>query len=173
VVQVGSPLFTVVDPRSLRLEASVPAGAIGRLKVGTPVEFRISGVERRMTGRIDRINPVVDSATRQVRIYASLPNVEESMVAGLFAEGRVTTDTKRAVAVPITAVDNRGTSPALHLVKGGRVREARVQLGIRDEVSELVEVVSGVAPGDTVLLGSAQGVSVGSRIRVLEEEAAR
>jgi hypothetical protein len=95
------------------------------------------------------------------------------MVAGLFAEGRVTTDTKRAVAVPITAVDNRGTSPALHLVKGGRVREARVQLGIRDEVSELVEVVSGVAPGDTVLLGSAQGVSVGSRIRVLEEEAAR
>lgn len=173
VVQVGAELYTIVDPRRLRLEASVPAGEIERLKIGTPIEFAVAGTDRRVTGRIDRINPVVDPSTRQVRIYASVPNADLAFTAGLFAEGRVATTTKRAVAVPITAVDNRGTSPVVHRVKAGRVVETPVQLGLRDEVAEMVEIRSGIAAGDTVLLGSAQGVAPGTRVRVLEEEAQR
>ena len=171
VVQVGAALFSIVEPSRLRLEASVPAEQIGRLRIGTEVEFTVNGVDRRITGRIERINPVVDPATRQVRIYVTIPNVDQALVAGLFAEGRVATDTKRAVAVPLSAVDSRGNTPTLHLVKLGRVTESPVQLGVRDEAAELVEVVAGAADGDTVLLGSAQGVTPGSRIRVLQEEA--
>ncbi len=173
VVQVGAALFTIVNPRSLRLEAAVPAEQIGRLRPGTPVEFTVSGLDRRITGRIQRINPVVDPATRQVRIYVSIPNLDQSLAAGLFAEGRVATDTKRAVAVPVTAVDSRGTTPSLHLVKRGQVAQVPVRLGVRDEVAELVEVLSGVAEGDTVLLGSAQGLTPGSRVQVLRQEARR
>ena len=127
----------------------------------------------RITGRIERINPVVDPTTRQVRIYVSIPNVNQGLAAGLFAEGRVATDTKRAVAVPVGAVDSRGTSPTVHLIKQGRVTEVAVRLGVRDEAAELVEVVSGVAEGDTVLLGSAQGLTSGSRVQVLRQEARR
>ena len=173
VVQVGAPLFTIVDPRRLRLEASVPANEIGRLRIGTSVEFTVTGTERRVTGRIDRINPVVDPATRQVRIYATIPNADQGFVAGLFAEGRVATDTKRAIAVPLTAVDSRGTNPVVHRVTAGRVVEVPVRLGVRDEAAEMVEIQSGIAAGDTLLLGSAQGIAPGSKVRVLEEEARR
>jgi RND family efflux transporter MFP subunit len=171
VVQLGAALFSIVDPRRLRLEASVPAEEIGRLRHGTEVEFTVTGVDRRITGHIERINPVVDSTTRQIRIYVAIPNLDEALVAGLFAEGRVATDTKRAVAVPVGAIDSRGTTPKVHLIKRGRVAEAEVQPGVRDEAAELVEIQAGVAAGDTVLLGSAQGVTLGSRIRVLQEEA--
>jgi RND family efflux transporter MFP subunit len=171
VVQVGAALFTIVDPTRLRLEASVPAEQIGRLRSGTEVEFTVNGLGRRITGRLERINPVVDPATRQVRIYVTIPNVDQALVAGLFAEGRVATDTKRAVAVPLNAIDSRGNAPTLHLLKAGRVTESPVQLGVRDEAAELVEVLAGAADGDTVLLGSAQGVTPGSRVRVLQEEA--
>jgi hypothetical protein len=82
-------------------------------------------------------------------------------------------DTKRAVAVPVTAVDSRGTTPVLHLLKAGRVKEVQIKLGVRDEVAEMVEVLSGLANGDTVLLGSAQGITEGNRVRVLQEEAGR
>jgi RND family efflux transporter MFP subunit len=170
---VGAALFSVVDPTRLRLEASVPAEQIGRLRNGTEVEFTVNGLDRRITGRIERINPVVDPATRQVRIYVAIPNVDQALVAGLFAEGRVATDTKRAVAVPLSAIDSRGNAPMVHLLKGGRVTESPVQLGVRDEAAELVEVLAGAADGDTVLLGSAQGVTPGSRVRVLREEAGR
>jgi membrane fusion protein, multidrug efflux system len=169
VVQVGGGMFTVVDLRTLRLEATVPVEEIGRLRVGSPVEFGISGFNRRFTGRIERINPAVDSTTRQVRIYVAIPNSEESLVAGLFAEGRVATDARQAIAVPTSAVDRRGTAPVIHRVKEGKVQIAPVELGVQDEVAELVEVHSGVAQGDTVLLGSAQAVTEGTPVRVSGE----
>jgi RND family efflux transporter MFP subunit len=173
VVQVGAELFRIVDLGSLRLEASVPAAEIDRLKVGMPVEFGVSGYDRRFTGRVERINPSVDPATGQVRIYVSIPNEEQSLVAGLFAEGRVATDEKKAVAVPLAAVDQRGTTPLLHVIKGGKVKNLPVRLGVRDESTDLVEVASGVISGDTVLLGSAQGVIEGATIRIIEEDASR
>lgn len=171
VVQVGTALFTIVDPSSLRLEATVPVEELSRLKAGTPVEFTVSGYDRRFTGRIERINPAVDPATRQVRIYVGIPNVEQTLVSGLYAEGRVTTDARRAVALPLSAVDHRGTAPVIHRLKGGRVEVSPVQLGVRDEATEMVEIHAGVARGDTVLLGTAQGIAEGSSVRITQEQA--
>jgi RND family efflux transporter MFP subunit len=173
VVQVGAPMFTLVDLRTLRLEASVPVEDLGRLRQGSPVEFGVSGFDRQFRGRIDRINPAVDSATRQVRIYVTVPNAEETLVAGLFAEGRVATDARRAVSVPLSAVDRRGTAPVIHRVKSGKVDVVTVQLGVTDEAAELIEVSAGLAQGDTVLLGSAQGVTPGTAVRVTQDEVRR
>jgi RND family efflux transporter MFP subunit len=173
VVQVGTEMFTIVDLRTLRLEATVPVEELGRLRQGSPVEFGVTGFDRQFTGRIERINPAVDPATRQVRIYVNVPNPERSLVAGLFAEGRVATDARRAVAVPVSAVDRRGTAPVIHRVKGGKVDVVSVQLGVSDEAAELVEVSAGLAQGDTVLLGSAQGVTPGTAVRVTQDEVRR
>ena len=172
VVQVGAGLFTIVDLSSLRLEATVPVEEIDRLKVGAPVEFSVSGYDRRFSGRIERINPAVDPTTRQVRIYVVIPNAEQSLVAGLYAEGRVATDARRAVAVPASAVDRRGTAPVIHRLKGGKVEVVPVRLGVRDEATELVEIHSGLTPGDTVLLGSAQGIAEGAPVRITQEQEA-
>jgi RND family efflux transporter MFP subunit len=169
VVQIGGAMFTIVDLRTLRLEATVPVEEIGRLHVGTPVEFGVSGFDRRITGKIERINPAVDPATRQVRIYVSIPNDQQSLVAGLFAEGRVSTDSRRAVAVPVSAVDRRGTAPVIHRIKGGKVDVVPVELGVQDEAAELIEIHSGIAKGDTVLLGSAQAITQGSAVRITQD----
>ena len=115
----------------------------------------------------------MDPATRQVRIYVVIPNAEQSLVAGLYAEGRVATDARRAVAVPSSAVDRRGTAPVIHRLRGGKVEVVPVRLGVSDEATELVEIHSGITPGDTVLLGSAQGVTEGAAVRITEEEASR
>lgn len=173
VVQTGAELFRIVDLGSLRLEATVPAAEIDRIKAGMPVEFGVSGYERRINGKIERINPSVDPATGQVRIYVAIPNEQQALVAGLFAEGRVATDARRAIGVPLAAVDQRGTAPLLHVIKGGRVKHLPVRLGVRDESSDLVEIASGITAGDTVLLGSAQGVVEGAAVRVSEEDARR
>ncbi|HXE58705.1 MAG TPA: hypothetical protein VNK43_11945, partial [Gemmatimonadales bacterium] len=69
-------------------------------------------------------------------------------------------------AVPLAAVDERGTTPALHRIRRGRVERVPVRLGLRDDVAERVIVESGVAAGDTVLLGSAQGLTEGTEVRV-------
>ncbi|MDQ3223277.1 MAG: efflux RND transporter periplasmic adaptor subunit, partial [Gemmatimonadota bacterium] len=170
VVQSGALLYTVIDPRTMQLEATVPADQLQAIKVGTPVEFTVAGYgSRRFKGRIDRINPAVDPATRQVRIYVTIPNQDEGLVAGLFTEGRIESQRKRALAIPVTALDPRGTSAEVQRLTNARVQRVRVELGIRDLAAEMVEVVRGLAAGDTVLLGSAQGLADGTVVRIQRE----
>lgn len=167
VVQPGGALFTVVNPATMRLEASVPADQLAEVHVGAPVEFTVNGYPgRHFTGRVTRINPVADPSTRQVRIIVSLPNEGGVLVGGLFADGNVSSEVRTAPVVPVAAVDERGLHPSVMLVKGGQVTKADVDLGIRDASAETVEIRSGVAPGDTVLLGAARGISPGTPIKV-------
>ena len=167
VVSVGTALFTVVDPSTMRLEATVPAEELGDLATGMPVRFTVSGYEgRNFTGEIRSINPIVDPATRQVRILVALPNAERTLVGGLFAEGRVSAETRTGVVVPRGAVDVRGLRPAVMRLKGGRVEKSEVELGIEERATERFEITRGVAAGDTLLLGSAQGITPGTVARV-------
>ena len=136
-------------------------------KYRLPVEFGVSGyTDRRFTGRVTRVNPTADPATRQVRIIASIPNAGNALVGGLFAEGRVATEIRNAPVVPIVAVDERGVRPSVMRVKHGRVERVEIELGLRDEQTETVEVRSGVVPGDTLLLGTARGLTPGTPVKV-------
>ncbi|HEX5633651.1 MAG TPA: efflux RND transporter periplasmic adaptor subunit, partial [Gemmatimonadales bacterium] len=90
VVQPGAALFTVVDPTSMRIEASVPAAQLGAVRVGVPATFTVSGYpDRVFSGKIVRINPTADPTTGQVRVVVSIPNDRATLVGWLFAEGRV------------------------------------------------------------------------------------
>ena len=167
VVQPGTALFTVVDPSSMRLEASVPAEQLASIRIGVPVDFTVSGYPgRQFVGRITRINPTADPTTRQVRIYVSIPNEGRALVGGLFANGRMSTATKMGLVVPQSAVDVRGSIPSVMRVKQGKVEKVQVQIGLTDKTSETIEILSGVQPGDTLLLGAAQGITPGTLIRV-------
>ncbi len=167
IVQPGSALFTVVDPTQMKLEASVRAEELSELRVGAPVEFSVNGYPgRSFTGRIERINPVADPATRQVRITVEIPNAEGRLVSGLFAEGRVASETRAGLVVPVTAVDVRGLQPSVTRIKNGRTEKVTVELGLRDEATERLEIRSGLALGDTLLLGAAQGIGTGTPVRV-------
>ena len=167
VVSPGGAMFTVVNPASMRLEASVPANQLSAIRVGLPVEFSVTGYPNRVfAGRITRVSPTADPATRQVGIVATIPNAGNTLVGGLFAEGRVASETRTAPVAPVSAVDERGLRPIAMRVKNGRVERVDVQLGIRDETHEIVEIRLGLTPGDTVLLGAARGVSPGTPITV-------
>jgi RND family efflux transporter MFP subunit len=164
VVAPGAALFTVIDPRSLRVEASVPATALGDVRVGAPVTFTVNGADRTLEGRVTRVSPMVNAQTRQVGIQATVPNSAGALVAGLFVEGRVSSQKRVGVLVPEQAVDQTGIAPNVMRLRGGKVEKVEVQVGLRDDAAELLEITSGLASGDTVLLGAARGISVGSSV---------
>jgi RND family efflux transporter MFP subunit len=167
VVSPGTALFTVVDPASMQLEASVPADALAQVRVGMPVEFKVNGYPNRtFSGRITRVNPTADPATRQVKIVAAIPNAGNTLVGGLFAEGRVASEARTVPMVPLAAVDERGLRPTVVRLKNGKIDKVEVGLGIRDPAAETVEITNGVAPGDTLLLGAARGISPGTPVKV-------
>jgi membrane fusion protein, multidrug efflux system len=174
IVQSGGSLLSVIVPTSLRLEGSVPVEDIGAVKPGTEVGFTVSGFERRsFRGKIERVSPVVDPTTRQVRVIVSIANEGRALVAGLFADGRVATERRQAVVVPRAAIDNRGIRPLVVRLKGGRIERLEVETGLQDRVNERVEVRRGVAPGDTVLMGGAAGLAPGTPATVRVDPATR
>jgi membrane fusion protein (multidrug efflux system) len=167
VVTPGTALFTVVDPGSMQLEASVPAEALSQVRVGMPVDFKVNGYPNRtFTGRVTRVNPTADPTTRQVKILASIPNAGNTLVGGLFAEGRVSSEARTGPMVALGAVDERGLRPSVVRLRNGKIEKVEVGLGLRDAAAEAVEITSGLAPGDTVLLGAARGISPGTPVKV-------
>ena len=166
VVTPGTALFTIIDPSSMRLEASVPSDALGALKVGAPVQFTVRGYESPFEGRIERISPQADPTTRQVPIFVGVTNAGGRLVSGLFAEGRVVTASAEGLVVPLAVVNTGENQPWVLRVTAGKTEKISVTLGLRDERTERVQIVSGVNEGDVLLLGSAQGISPGTAVTI-------
>lgn len=166
VVTAGTELFTIIDPSSMRLEASVPSEQLGQLRVGATVLFDVRGYDQAFQGRIERISPAADPVTRQVPIFVALPNTGGRLVAGLYAEGRVVVESATGLVVEENAVNTTATPAWVLRVRDGKTERVEVTLGIRDPRSERVQIVSGVDEGDVLLRGPAQGIAPGSEVLV-------
>lgn len=166
----GKPVLELVDTRVLQLSASVPTEWLGGLAIGRPVTLTVARMDSsRVAGRISRINPTADPATRQIQIYVDVPNPRETLVGGLFVSGRVVTrEAANVVAVPSAAVRYEGESrtPYVYVVAGGRIGRRQARVGITDDAAGLTEITQAVAAGDTVVIGPIEGLADGTPVAI-------
>ena len=174
IVTSGSHLFTIIDPSTMRLHATVPSESLGMLATGTAVRFRVRGYpDRRFEGRIERIVPAADPTTRQIPIVVAIPNPGGKLVANLFAEGRVQAHSKEALAVPLSAISDTEGETTARVVRDGKVEVVPVQVGVKDEMAERAEVVQGLKAGDLVLTGAARELAAGTLVEAQSPSEAR
>ncbi|BCS34288.1 nodulation protein NolF [Luteitalea sp. TBR-22] len=173
VVAPGTALYTIVDPTSIQLEASVPSESLAAVRVGAQVTFQVRGYpDQAFTGRIERVSPTADPTTRQVPIWVTVDNRSGRLVAGLFADGRVTQEERRGLVLPLSVIADPETQPSVLRIRGGKVEKVSVRLGLVDAQNERAEVVEGLADGDVLLTGVAQGVTPGTQVRVTDRSQA-
>jgi hypothetical protein len=79
----------------------------------------------------------------------------------------VDAETRHGVIVPLGAVDETGPTATVTRIRDGKAERVTVTLGIRQSEAELVEVRSGVAEGDVLILGAAKTLSPGTPVRVV------
>jgi hypothetical protein len=97
----------------------------------------------------------------------TIPNEGGRLLGGLFAEGRVVSQSADGLVVPVNAVNTADTAaPWVLRVKDGKTEKATVALGLADPRSERVQIVTGLDEGDTLLRGAAQGITPGTRVQV-------
>ena len=151
--QVGKELLKVIDPSSLRFEGLVSADSIGEVVTGQPVWFRIHGFgERDFTGKVTRVNPSANVTTRQVEVLVSFDDTKQQPnVAGLYAEGRVETQSTSTLALSTATVVREGDNSYAWVVKEGKLRKVALTLGERDARTGAYAIKSGLAEGDQVL----------------------
>jgi RND family efflux transporter MFP subunit len=168
VVASGTPIVTIIDPSSMRLEALVPSDQIAKVRPGARVQFTVRGIPNQaFTGTVERFSPTADPVTRQISIFVKLPNVGGKLIAGLFAEGRIEAETRKGLVAPLGAIDETGAVPTATRIKDGKAERVTVELGVRQTERELVEVTKGLSDGDVLIVGSAKGVATGTPVHVV------
>ncbi len=166
VAALGSALFTVIEPSTLRLEGAIPADQAGQAPVGATVRFVVQGMgSRAFTGTVERVSPSVDATTRQIPVLVTIPNQDGTLLAGLFAEGRVAAETHSGLVLPADALDG----DHVLRVNSGKIEQITVELGITDAERDRVEIKSGLSAGDQVLVGAARSLPVGAAVNVRTE----
>src|SRR5690606_18911001 len=131
------------------------------------VLFEVRGYpERLFEAFITAIAPAADPVTRQIGFLVEIPNDEGQLVAGLFAEGRLTTSRREVLTVPMAAVNDRGEVSTVDRIADGVVERVPILLGERDPRSELVEVLEGLEAGDLLVLRTVTPVPPGTPVAV-------
>jgi membrane fusion protein, multidrug efflux system len=168
----GASLFTVVRSDVLELAAAVPARQANAVQVGQTVHFMADG--RVFDGRVARVSPTVDPATRSVTVYVQVPNTSNALKGGTFATGRVVSRTVAgALVVPSSAVRQSpedGRSFVYRIASNRSLDVASVQLGIVDERTGVAEVLQGLTEGDRVIVGNVGTLGRGMQVIVAGEE---
>ena len=172
IIESGNVLFELLDPATMYVEGSVPSSEVAAVHVGAPVELSVTGYPgRTFTGHIERVSPSADPSTRQIPVFIAIANRDGKLVAGLFAEGRVAQSVAPSLLVPDAALDRTG-EPTVVRFAAGRLERRSVQTGRRDSNGTLVEVQSGLALGDTVVLGVSPSIRSGTAARVSDAKPA-
>lgn len=157
----GQPMFTMEKDGALELRADVAEADLQRLAQGQAARLTAVGLDGSFSGTIHLVEPAIDTATRLGR--ARIEIVEDARLrTGMFVEAEITVASRTALAVPVTAVGSDGTDATVMRVKDGVVERVVVTTGIRD--GGHIEVVSGLAEGDLVVVKAASFVRQGDRI---------
>lgn len=150
--QVGKELLKVIDPRSMRFEALIAADHVGEVQPGQNVSFRVNGYgEQEFAGRVRRVNPAANPTTRQVEVLVDFVGDKQPHLAGLYAEGRLETNTRTTLTIPASAVVRDGDRASAFRVAGAKLQKVPLTLGDRDPRTGEFAIAKGLAEGDRVL----------------------
>ena len=160
----GDALFRIIADGAVDLDAEVPEQSIARLRLGMSARLRLPGVQDDVDGSVRLISQEVDKASRTGKVRIALTPGAPARI-GSFASGEISIAHSAGVGVPASAVQRDSGGARLLVVHDGVVEQRRVAPGIAD--GDVLEIVSGVAPGETVIARAAAFLRPGDRVRAI------
>ncbi len=168
LIQAGTsgqarPVVRISENDRLRLDFPVSVSYASQIAVGDPVEIRLDGTERTLAGHIARSTLRIAADTRTMEAEVEVANPDLKLIPGMYATAVLQVGRRPgALAVPVEGVSG-GNAPTAYVIgPDGRVEERKVTLGI--ETPGYYEVLSGLALGDRVIVGSRAGIAPGQRV---------
>jgi membrane fusion protein (multidrug efflux system) len=162
-------IATLSDVDPVKLDFTVPEKHAGVLRSGDRVGFAVQGSERRFEGTIYAIEPGVDPVSRSLRVRARCANPDRVLVPGSFASvDLVLHSVDDALTVPSIAVIPELGGKKVFVYEDGAAQPRQVETGIRAE--DKVEITSGLAAGDRVIVTGIMQLQPGLEVEVVRSE---
>ncbi|SCW39139.1 membrane fusion protein, multidrug efflux system [Sphingobium faniae] len=170
IISAGTPIATISDISRIKLDFTVPETQLSLIRQGQPIRAASAAwPDRPFTGTIATIDPVVDPATRAVRVRAILPNPDQALKPGMLLTVSVIAREHRSLAVPELAVVGDGEQRSIFIVQDGKAKRTDVRTGVRQ--NGLVEILDGVKPGQIVVTDGVVKLTDGAPVQVEGDKA--
>ncbi|OFW02008.1 MAG: hypothetical protein A3I61_00625 [Acidobacteria bacterium RIFCSPLOWO2_02_FULL_68_18] len=164
-VSPNAPVVDVVDIARVRLVANIIEKDLRQVQPGDETRVEVDAFPGEMfRGRIARLSPVLDPATRTAPMEIEIPNPGFRLKPGMYARVTITTDARKdALVVPSNAVvDYNGRRGVFVMADGETATFRPVRVGI--EESEAIEILEGADEGDRVVTTGAAALRDGDRV---------
>ncbi|HTM04826.1 MAG TPA: efflux RND transporter periplasmic adaptor subunit [Vicinamibacterales bacterium] len=162
-----APIVEVVDVSTVRLVANIVEKDLRQLKPGNSAGVQVDAFPgETFQGRIARISPILDPATRTAPIEIEIPNPASRLRPGMYARVGITVDSKKdTLVVPVNAmVDLGGRRGVFTPLPDNTAAFRVVQVGL--ENGDVTEVLGGLQEGDRVITTGAASLRDGDRIQL-------
>jgi RND family efflux transporter MFP subunit len=165
LVNPNTPLIQLVNLSTMVTQGNVPERSIGKLRVGNETTVTVDAIpDHPFTGRVARISPVLDAATRSALIEIDIPNPNRELKAEMFARIRLDLgSTREATLIPRDGLVYRGQQPGVYVVEGDRPVFRPIETGMTRE--DQVEVLANLPAGTQIVGRGATMIREGDRIR--------
>jgi membrane fusion protein (multidrug efflux system) len=172
-VRSGDPIVPLQSLSPLYVNFAVPQQQVGVLRPGDVVKVTADrGLE--VTGRINAVNPVVDDATRNVAVQATVPNPREALRPGMYVSVSVETGAKRdVIALPVSAVNYAPYGNSVFVVETSNDKDGKPHSTVRQQFvklgatrGDLVAVTEGVKVGEEVVTSGVFKLRSGAAVQV-------
>ena len=162
----GTPVIEVADTIRLDLRAPIAAARVGAVEVAQTAELEVEGVGT-VRGVVVAIAPLVDTATNTVTVRVRVANASGTLRGGMYSRGAILGPPHQGIAIPRTALlPGDGGSAQVVAVVGpdGKVAHRAVVLGA--ELGDAVEVRSGLASGERVIVAGGYSLPEGTEVEI-------
>ena len=150
---------------SVRVDFSIPERYSAHVQIGSNINFEVQGVDSVFTGQVIATEPQIDPRTRTLQVRAVSENGERLLNPGAFANVELVLSVfDEALILPSVALIPDNGSYKVMVYQNGAVHESFVETGIR--LRDRIQILSGIAPGDTVLVNGLMQVSEGSDVEI-------
>ena len=152
----------------LEAQVAIPESQLHLVQLGDPATLGVQGLADPIETRVSSVSDAIDPVTRTYLVKMDVPNPEHRLKSGVFVHVEITP--QRAgdvVLVPRQAVRSEDGESRVFVVRDGRAEPVSVRIGLVSESS--AEIISGVKPGDEVIVGDAlSSLAAGQRVRVVQ-----
>ncbi len=165
-VTTSTAIITLLRTNPLKLQVTVPEKEAPFIRQGMGVSLEVDAFrDRKFSGVVSAINPLVDQASRAATIEATVENSDNSLRSGMFAAARIVREGgNTSIFVPREAVlsDQNTQSYRAFVIQDGVAKLRVVQIGT--EESGTIQIVSGINNDETVATSNLDQLFEGAKV---------
>jgi multidrug efflux pump subunit AcrA (membrane-fusion protein) len=166
----GTPLLTIVDISRVVARVNIAQAQAATVKVGDPAVLTQTESGLQVDGKVTVVSPATDPASTTVQVWIEAANPREEMKPGTSVHAVIVTQLiKNASVVPVAAIlpGEEGGTSVLTVSADSRAHRRKVELGVRE--GDKVQILSGAAPGEEVIISGGVGVDDKAKVKVLAQ----